>query len=62
MRRHKNSKRKLFCCKTPIEVWDVQFGYIVISKLVKTKINSKHLLRYLDKALKPFVLIITKIS
>ena len=35
---------------------------IVISKLVKTKTNSKYLIRYLDKDIKPLVLIMPKMS
>ena len=35
---------------------------IVISKLVKTKTNSKYLIGYLDKAIRPLVLIIPKMS
>ena len=37
-------------------------GNIVISKLVKTKSNSKYLIGYLDKAIRPLVLIMPKIS
>ena len=35
---------------------------IVISKLVKTRTNSKYLIGYLDKAIKPLVLIMLKMS
>ena len=35
---------------------------IVISKLVKTKTNSKYCIGYLDKAIRPLVLIMPKIS
>ena len=35
---------------------------IVISKLVKTKTNSKYLIGYLDKAIRPLFLIIPKMS
>ena len=35
---------------------------MVISKLVKTKTNSKYLIRYLGKAIRPLVLIIRKMS
>ena len=48
--------------KKPIKVWDVNVDNIVISKLIKTKTNSQDLIRYLDKAIKPLVLMITKIS
>ena len=36
--------------------------YIVISKLVKTKIHSKYLIGCSDKALRPLVLIMPKLS
>ena len=35
---------------------------MVISKLVKTKTNSKYLNGYLDKAIRPLVLIMPKMS
>ena len=34
--------------KRPIKIWDVNADDIVISKLVKTKTNSKYLSGYLD--------------
>ena len=37
------------------------FG-ILISKLVESKTNSKHLIGYLDKVIKPLVLVLSKIS
>ena len=48
--------------KKPIQIWDVNFDNIVISKLVKTKANSKHCIGYLDKAVRPLVLIMPKMS
>ena len=48
--------------KRPIKIWDVNVDNIVISKLVKTKTNSKCLIGYLDKAIRPLVLIIPKMS
>ena len=44
------------------EIWDVNVDNIVISKLVKTKINSKYLIGYLDKTVRPLVLIVLKMS
>ena len=41
---------------------DVKFDNIVISKLVKTKSNSRYLIEYLDKYTRPLVLIIPKMS
>ena len=43
-------------------IWDVNGDNIVISKLVKTKTNSKYLIGYSDRAIKPLVLIIPKLS
>ena len=48
--------------KRPIKIWDVNVDNIVISKLVKTETNSKYLIGYLDKAIRPLVLIISKMS
>ena len=48
--------------KRPIKIWDVNVDNIVISKLVKTKTNSKYLIGYLNKAIRPLVLIIPKMS
>ena len=35
---------------------------MVISKLVETKINCKYLIGYLDKAIRPLVLMLPKVS
>ena len=48
--------------KRPIKVWDVNVDNIVIAKLVKTKTNSKYCIRNLDKARRPLVLIMPKMS
>ena len=48
--------------KKPIKIWDVNVDNIVISKLVKTKTNSKYLIGYLDKAIRALLLIMLKIS
>ena len=49
------AKWKIYAAKKPITIWDVNFDNIVISKLVKTKINSKYLIAYLDKDTKLLV-------
>ena len=56
------AKEKFYAAKKPIKIWDVNVDNIVISKLVKTKTNSKYLIGYLDKAIRPLVLIIPKMS
>ena len=46
----------------PINIWDVNVDDIVISQLIKTKTNFKYLIGCLDKAMKPLVLIMHKMS
>ena len=43
----KIAKEKFYAAKKPINIWDVNVDNIVISKLIKTKINSKYLIGYL---------------
>ena len=45
------AKEKFYYAKKPINICDVNVYKIVISKLVKTKTNSKYLIGYLDKAI-----------
>ena len=45
-----------------MKIWDLNKSNKVISKLVKTKSNSKSLIGYLDKNIRPLVLIIPKMS
>ena len=54
------AKQKFYAAKKPIKIWNVNVDNIVISKLVKTKTNSKYLIGYLDKDIRPVVWIITK--
>ena len=57
-----NSKRKTLCCKKKtIYIWD-NIDNRVFSRLVKTQTNYKHLIKYLDKVIRPLVLIMSKIS
>ena len=56
------AKEKFYAAKKPIKIWDVNVDNIVISKLVKTKTYSKSLMGYLDKAIRPLVLIMPRIS
>ena len=55
-------KEKLNAAKKTIKIWDVNVENIVISKLVKTKNNSNYCIGYLDKAITPLVLIMSKKS
>ena len=56
------AKEKFYAAENHIKIFDVNVHNIVISKLVKTKINSKYLVGYLDKVITPLVLITRKMS
>ena len=56
------AKEKFYAAKRPIKVCDVNVDNIVISKLVKTKTNSKYSIGYLDKTMRLLVLIMPKMS
>ena len=43
-------------------IWDVNVDTIVIAKLVENKTNSKYLIGYLDKVIRPLVFILLKMS
>ena len=53
---------KVLCYKKTYKIWDANVDNIVISKLVKPKTNSKYLVGYLDKAIRPLVFIMPKMS
>ena len=46
----KVAKEKFYGAKKPMKIWDVNGDKIVISKLAKTKTNSKYLIGYLIKS------------
>ena len=56
------AKEKFYAAKRPIKVCDVNVDNIVISKLVKTKTNSKYSIGYLDKTMRLLVLIMPNMS
>ena len=57
------ANEKFYAAKKPIKIRDVNVENTVISKLVKTKTNSKYLIGIkLDKALRALVLIMAKMS
>ena len=58
----KVTKERFYAARKPIRIWDVDIYNIVISKLVKAKANSEYLIGYLDKAVRPLVLIMPKMS
>ena len=55
------TKETFYAAKKPIKIWDVNVDNIVVSKLIETKIISKYLTGYLDKA-RPLVFIMPKTS
>ena len=59
---HKLPFGKFYGAKKPINIWDVNVDNTVISKLVETKTNSKYLIGYLDKVIRPLVLVLPKMS
>ena len=61
--RKRISKRKVLCPKNPVKIWDVNVENIIISKLIKTKSNSKYLIEIkLDRAKRPLFLTMAKMT
>ena len=58
----KDAKEKFHGAEKPIIIWYADNVNIVISKLVETETNSKYLIIYLDKVVRPLVLILPKMS
>ena len=56
------AKEKFYAAKKRIKILVVNVDNIVISKLVKTKTNFNYCIGYLDKAIRPLVLTMPKIS
>ena len=56
------AKEKFFALKKLIKICHINVNNIVISKLVKTKSNSKYLIKYLDKNIRQLVFIMPKMS
>ena len=56
------AKVRFYAAKRPIKTWDVNVGNIVISKLVKTKTNSKYLIGYLDETIRALILKMPKMT
>ena len=51
------AKERFYAAKKSIQIWDTNADNRVISELVKTKTNSKYLIGYLNKTIRPLVLI-----
>ena len=60
MLRFDKIKVEFYNAQKPIKIWDVTADNIVISKLVETKRNSKHLIGYLDEVIRALVFILAK--
>ena len=59
----KVTNEKFYVAKwKPIKIWIFNVDNIVISKVVKTNTNSKYLTGYLDKVIRPLVLLMPKMS
>ena len=56
------AKEKFYAAKKTTNIWNVTIDNLVISKLVKTKTNSKYFIGYLQKAISPLVLVMPKMS
>ena len=56
------TKEMIYAAKRPKKNWYVNADNIVISKLVKIKTNSECLILYLDKTVRPLMLIMPKMS
>ena len=60
------AKEKFYAAKKPIKVWYVNVDHMIISKLVKSKANfyitNKYLIGYLNKDIRPLVLVMPKMS
>ena len=58
----KLATKKIEAAKKTINIWAVNVDNIVISKLVETKTNSKYSIGYLDKVIRPLVLILPNMN
>ena len=56
------AREKFYGAKQPMNIWDVNVANTVVSKFIETKSNSNYLIGYLDKVIKPLVLIFPKMS
>ena len=56
------NQKKYFMLKKTRNIWDLNIDNIVISKLIETKTNSKYLIGYIDKVIRPLVLVLPKMS
>ena len=52
----KIARENYYAAKKPINIWGVNVDNIVISKFIETNTNFKYGIGYLDKVIKPLVL------
>ena len=52
-------KETFYIARNPITISDVNIDSIVISKFTETKTNFKYLIAYLDKVVRPSVLVLS---
>ena len=52
----KIARENYYAAKKPINIWGVNIDNIVISKFIETNTNFKYCIGYLDKVIKPLVL------
>ena len=55
-------QKKHFMVQETINIWDDNVDNVVVSRLVETKTNSEYLTGYLDKVIRPLVLVLPKMS
>ena len=58
----KLAKEKFYGSRKPINICDINIYSTVISKLAETKTNSKYLIGYLDKVIRPLISVLSKMS
>ena len=58
----KIEKEKFYVAKKPKKIWNVDVDKIVPSNCVQTETKSKYLIGYLDKVIRPLVLILPRMS
>ena len=58
----KLTKEKFYAAEKPIKIWNVNVDNIFILELVQTKTYPKYLIGYLDKVIRPLVIILFKMS
>ena len=58
----KVTKEQFHAAKNPLKIWNDILDNIVISKLIETKNNFTYLIGYLDKTIRPLVLLMPKMN